>query len=170
MTRKTPLGVAVRGMLASAVGTLAMDLLWFRRAQRRGTWRSFVQWETADGLDSWEKAPVPAQVGRRMLEGVAQTELDPKKWARPLTNVVHWTYAMAWGAAYGIVAGSRRPKISSGPAFGAFVWGLSYVTLPPTGLYKQIWQYDAQTLWKDASAHLVFGTGTGLAFRALMLV
>jgi hypothetical protein len=70
---------------------------------------------------------------------------------------------------YGIVAGSvRTPRVSYGPVFGAAVWGFSYIALPPTGLYEPIWAYDAKTLWDDASAHLVFGTTTGLAFRGLM--
>jgi hypothetical protein len=147
-----------------------MDLIWYRRAQQRGSSRSFVEWETARGLDNWEDAPVPAQVGRRALEGVLQTDLDPKKWAMPLTNFVHWSYAMMWGAIYGIVVGSLRPRAAYGPAFGAFVWGMSYVTLPPTGLYKPIWEYDAKTLWEDASAHLAFGTATGIAFRIFTLL
>jgi hypothetical protein len=33
------------------------------------------------------------------------------------------------------------------------------------GVYKPIWKYDLETLAKDLSAHLVFGTAT--AFRLL---
>jgi hypothetical protein len=103
-----------------------------------------------------------------VIEGALQTSLDPKRWALPLTNIVHWVYPMLWGAAFAIGTGAR-PRVAYGPVFGAGVWGFSYVALPPTGLYKQIWEYDAQTLWKDASAHLAYGAGTGLAFRVLML-
>jgi hypothetical protein len=33
-------------------------------------------------------------------------------------------------------------------------------------LYKPIWEYDLPTLWKDLSAHLVYGLGTAATFRA----
>jgi hypothetical protein len=39
--------------------------------------------------------------------------------------------------------------------------------LAPAGVYKPMWEYPLDVLWKDLSAHLVFGLGTGLAFRAL---
>jgi hypothetical protein len=47
------------------------------------------------------------------------------------------------------------------------VWSSSYVTLPIVGVYEPIWKYDVPTLWKDLSAHLVFGTATDLTLRAL---
>lgn len=39
--------------------------------------------------------------------------------------------------------------------------------LAPAGVYKPIWEYPADGLWKDFSAHLVFGLGTASAFRGL---
>ena len=39
--------------------------------------------------------------------------------------------------------------------------------LPVLGVYKPIWKYDLETLGKDLSAHLVFGTATAAAFRLL---
>ena len=38
--------------------------------------------------------------------------------------------------------------------------GRRYVVLPLLGVYKPIWKYDLETLEKDLSAHLVFGTAT----------
>ncbi len=35
------------------------------------------------------------------------------------------------------------------------------------GIYRPIWEYDRETLFKDLTAHLVFGLATGLAYRAL---
>jgi hypothetical protein len=43
-----------------------------------------------------------------------------------------------------------------------------YVVLPLAKLYKPIWEYDAQTLAKDLSAHLAYGMVTAEAFRALV--
>jgi hypothetical protein len=40
---------------------------------------------------------------------------------------------------------------------GVGVWAAGYVVLPAFGVYEPIWNYDAETLRKDLSAHLVFG-------------
>jgi hypothetical protein len=54
-----------------------------------------------------------------------------------------------------------------GPPFGAAVWAGGYVVLPRLGVYREIWKYDLETLEKDLSAHLVFGTATAAAFSQL---
>jgi hypothetical protein len=106
-------------------------------------------------------------VGKRVVQGLGQRELKPDK-ARLVTNAVHWGYGIAWGAAYGIVAAStRRPRASWGLLFGPLVWSTAYLVLPPTGIYKRMRDYDATTLWKDASAHLAFGLGTAASFKLL---
>jgi hypothetical protein len=163
----TPMGAVVRGVLAGAAGTAIMDAVWYARYRRDGGTSGFPEWETAAGLDSFEGAPAPAQVGRRVVEGLLQRELKPQA-ARLLTNVVHWGYGIAWGAAYGIVAGStRRPRATDGLLFGPIVWSTAYLVLPPTGVYQPMRHYDAKTLWKDASAHLAFGVGTAAIFKLL---
>jgi hypothetical protein len=47
------------------------------------------------------------------------------------------------------------------------VWASDYVTLPLAGVYQPIWEYDAQTLYKDLSAHLVFGIAADAALRLI---
>src|SRR4051812_20739629 len=61
----------------------------------------------------------------------------------------------------------RKPKVWYGLPFGAAVWASGYVVLPQVGIYKPIWKYDLETLAKDLSAHLVFGTATAAAFALL---
>ncbi len=34
------------------------------------------------------------------------------------------------------------------------MWAASYAVLVPASLYKPVWEYDAEALWKDLSAHL----------------
>lgn len=165
MAHETPLSAITKGTVAGIVGTLAMDLVWFRRYRRSGGDQSFVEWDTASGTDGYEDASAPAQVGRRVVEGLFQVELDPRT-ARPMTNVVHWATGAGWGAAHGIVHGSTtRQGWLGGLLTGAIAWGTSYATLAPIGLYKPMWEYDAETLWKDLSAHLVFGLATGIVFK-----
>jgi hypothetical protein len=62
-TSGTPLGAIGRGLVAGAVGTLAMDLLLHRRYRRGGGKQHFFAWEFPSGLSSWDEARVPGQVG-----------------------------------------------------------------------------------------------------------
>ncbi|TME89902.1 MAG: hypothetical protein E6I52_28565 [Chloroflexi bacterium] len=166
---QTPLGALIRGVLAGAVGTVAMDLLWFYRYKRGGGESGFLDWEFSAGLDDWSKAPAPAQVGRRLFEGFFQRDLSPR-WAVLTNNVMHWMYGLGWGGVYGILAGSvRLPRVRSGLLFGTIVWTMDYVVLPLAKVYKPMWEYDLPTLAKDLSAHLVYGAGTSVVFKARIL-
>jgi hypothetical protein len=163
----TPLGAVARGLVASAVGTLAMDALLFSRYRRGGGTDSFSAWEFSAGVEKWDDAPAPAQVGKRLVEGLYQRPLPPER-ARLVNNVTHWAFGLFNGVQYGLVAGSlRKPRLRYGVPFAVGVWGSGYAVLPAAGLYEPIWEYDAKTLARDLSAHLVFGLTTAAAFNAL---
>lgn len=163
----TPLGAVARGLAAGAAGTLAMDLVWYSRYRRGGGEDRFTDWEFSSSTKSFDEAGAPAQVGKRIVEGLFQTELPPES-AAFTNNVVHWATGSQWGAAYGVVAGSAAAANPAlGLLLGAAAWGTSYVVMPLAKLYKPMWEYDAKTLAKDLSAHLVFGLATAGAFRAL---
>jgi len=163
----TPLGAVVRGLLAGAAGTAAMDTLLFARYRRSGGRRSAEQWESSAGVTTWEQAPAPAQVGRRVVEGLFDVTLPPSR-ARLVNNVMHWGYGIVNGAGYGVIAESLpSPKIRYGLPFGATVWASGYVILPAAKLYEPIWKYDPKTLADDLSAHLVYGLATATALRLL---
>ena len=168
MAGATPLRVLWRGLAAGAVGTLAMDLLWFRRHKRSGGEAGFVDWELSRGLASWEDAGPPAQIGKRLLEALFQREVAGAR-AGLVSNVMHWSYGLLWAGQYGIVASSlgSRPGPRSGLAFGAIVWASDYVVLPLADVYEPIWKYDAKTLADDLSAHLLYGVATATTFRLL---
>ena len=162
-----PIGAAVRGLAAGAAGTAAMDALLFTRYRRGGGESGPTAWEFSEGLTRWEDAPAPAQVGKRLVEGLFQTRLSPTR-VPLVNNLTHWGYGMFAGLQYGLVAGSlRRPCIGYGLAFGAVVWASGYVILPVVKLYKPIWEYDHRTLAKDLSAHLVYGLTTAIALQLL---
>jgi Protein of unknown function (DUF1440) len=166
-TAGTPLGAIGRGLIAGAAGSLAMDVLWYARYRRGGGKQHFFAWEFSSGLSSWEEAPVPGQVGKRLFEGLFQKKLPPQR-AALVSNIMHWAYGMLNGALYGIAAESLdQPRIWYGLPFGAGVWAVSYAVLPAAGLYKPIWDYDRETLAKDLSAHLVYGTTTAAVHRLL---
>jgi hypothetical protein len=103
---------------------------------------------------SWDDAPVPAQVARK-LATAAGVDPDPKRIPL-LTNVMHWSYGTGWGAVYPLLP--KRPL--TGVAFGAGVWAMSYVQLVPLGLYEPPWKYPPTQLALDLWNHLVYGVGT----------
>jgi hypothetical protein len=163
----TPIGAVARGVIAGAVGTAAMDALLFARYRRKGGGSSAKDWETSAGLTSWEQAPAPAQLGKRLVDGVFSIELPPTR-ARLVNNVMHWGYGIFNGTQYGIVAESLpTPRARYGLAFGAMVWATDYVILPAAKLYEPIWKYDLRTLADDLSAHLVYGLATASVLRLL---
>jgi hypothetical protein len=153
------------GLVAGAVGTTAMDLLWFKRQRDAGSTTSFAEWEFK-GISSFDEAPAPAQVGRIAARAV-KVEL-PDSAAGVTNNVVHWSTGATWGVAAALlraVPGIGAIRAGFMAAIAAFT--TSYAVLPKIGVYKSITQYDAKTLWKDLSAHLVFGTAVGSTLALL---
>jgi hypothetical protein len=164
----TPLAALGNGVLAGIVGTAAMDLLWYRRYKRDGGEDGLLDWEFSAGTESYEQAGAPAQVGKHLVEGFLQTELDPHT-ARSMNNAVHWATGIGWGTLHGLLAASatKEPPARYGLATGATAWFSSYALLAPAKLYKPMRQYPPSVLGKDLSAHLLYGLATGAAFRLL---
>jgi hypothetical protein len=155
---------AVAGMLAGAAGTMAMDLTWYLRYRNGGGDQAFVPWETSAGTTGFEEAAAPARTAKAIADQ-AGVEL-PEASARALNNAVHWMTGLAWGQAHGIASwatGVSNPMLGLGTAVMA--WATSYVVLPRLGVYQKMSEYEIEVLWKDLSAHLVFGTVLGLVFR-----
>jgi hypothetical protein len=163
-----PLRAAVRGAIAGALGTAAMDALWYLRYRRGGGKSSFTDWETSAGLKGWDDAPAPAKFGRLIVQRTLHHDLPPRR-ARLVNNAVHWSTGAGWGAAFGVVEdGIFHGRAWYGLPFGAAVWLQSYAVLAPVGLYKPIWEYDATTLRKDLNAHLVYGISTAAVLKLLL--
>ena len=158
-------GVIRTGVIAGIVGTTAMDLVWYARYRNGGGDVSFVDWEFRSKIDGFDEAPAPAKVGK-ILASKANIELRDS--AAPITNnVVHWSTGLTWGVVAAVL--QRLPRagaIRSGVLTGVTAFGTSYAVLPKLGVYKSITEYDTKTLWKDLSAHLVFGSAMGVATLA----
>ena len=165
----TPLAAVAGGLLAGAVGTVCLDTVQYVKYRRAGGTKSPLAWEFAP-VETWETAPDPGQVARRVIEGFTQRKL-PDRWAWLTSTVAHWAYGSSAAAGYGILAGSlRRPHALYGLPFGAGVWITGYLVLPEAGIYKPIFEYDTKTLAIDLSGHLAYGTGTGVTFWLLSKV
>ncbi|QAY73611.1 hypothetical protein ET445_09930 [Agromyces protaetiae] len=177
LIRSLATGVAA-GAVAGAAGTIAMDAVWYRRYRKGGGRARFTRWEFADDVTTWDDASAPGQVGRKALE-LLTGETPPDSWARPATNAVHWATGVGWGAVFGLAGavvsratasyatasrtgGTRAiaARVALAASLGPAAWLTSYATLPLLGVYRPIWKYDAGTLGKDLSAHLVFGLVT----------
>ena len=77
-SRHSSLGNLARGVTASALGTLAMDTYLFRRYEREAGESTFRAWEFSAGPDSWDDAPAPAWLGKRVVEVFLRRELSPQ--------------------------------------------------------------------------------------------
>lgn len=165
-TAGTPLAAVLSGLLAGAVGTVCLDAVQYLKYRRAGGEDAPAAWEFAP-IENWEQAPDPGQVAKRVIEGFTQRDL-PDRAAWPLSTLAHWGYGTAAGAAYGLLAGSAAvPRARYGVALGIALFANDYIALPIAGLYKPIWQYSAKVLGWDLGAHIAYGAGTGIAFRAI---
>lgn len=167
--RVSPLGAVIRGAAAGAAGTLAMDAVWYLRYRGGGGTQSFTAWEFSSGLSSWDGAPAPALIGKRLYEALFQRELSPRRVGLT-NNVTHWGTGIAWGAQYGVLVGSvanPRTRALASSALGPTAWAASYVVLPLAKVYQPIWEYGVRTLAKDLSAHMAYGSVTSAVFRLL---
>jgi hypothetical protein len=163
----TSVGALSRGLVASALGTLAMDAFLFSRYRRGGGDGGFGSWEFSSGIESWDTAPAPARAGQRIVEGLFGRTI-PVERAGLVNNVMHWGFGLLNGAQYAFLERLRRePRIRDGLPFAVGVWATGYAVLPALEVYKPIWEYDTKTLAKDLSAHLVYGLGTAAAFKVL---
>jgi hypothetical protein len=165
----TPVAAVAGGLLAGVVGTVCLDTVHYLSYRGTGGSKSPLAWEFAP-IETWETAPDPGQVAKRVIEGFTQRKL-PDRWAWSISTAAHWGYGSSPAALYGILAGSRRNgRPLHGLLFGTAVWASGYVVLPEAGLYKPIWEYDAKTLAIDLSAHLAYGAGTATTFWLLAKV
>jgi hypothetical protein len=158
---------AVKGAVAGALATAAMDTLLYIRYRRSGGTEAPLRWEFSANVRSWEDVSAPGLVGKRVVEAILGHPA-PDKWARSIQNAMHWATGMGWSAAFGVTAiSSARRSWAEGLIFGPVVWASGYAILPLAKIYQPIWTYDAKTLAKDLSAHLVYGVTASSALSIL---
>lgn len=122
----TPMGAVAKGAAAGIAGTAAMDLVWFARYKKSGGEDGFVDWEFSSGLKDWDAAPAPAQVGKRLVEGLFGRELPPEA-AAFTNNATHWATGLMWGVFSGWPP-VRLPRPRSATGWPWDQWRGSQVT------------------------------------------
>src|SRR3989442_15570435 len=85
----TPLGAILRGLVAGAVGTAAMGVVWYLRYRRGGGKEKFLDWALYTDLTSWDKAPAPALIGKRIVDGFPG-QAPPPEPASFMNNFMPW--------------------------------------------------------------------------------
>lgn len=156
------IGNAAAGAVAGALATAAMDALWYRRYRAGGGDRDFRTWEFTTTASSFEddETPAPAKVGKRIADAIGVELADSS--VSTMNNAVHWATGVGWGKVAGLAAGRLPlPATAVGLGTGVVAWATSYATLAPLGIYEPISTYDRATLWRDLSAHLLFGAVLG---------
>jgi hypothetical protein len=140
-----------RGLLAGAAGTAAMTAAQTAYLKARGE----------------EPSTTPAEVGRRIVEGVLQRDV-PEERMGALNNVMHWLYGTGWGVLFGLSRARRgAAPLADGARFAGIVWGASLVELPAMGLAPPVWEYPRDQLASDVGFHLVYGVGVATAYAVL---
>jgi hypothetical protein len=168
---KSRLSVIARGILAGAAGTAAMTAHQEirQRVERGNAQPQDGEQPSSDHAqrDPWASAPAPAQVGKRLIEGLLGRDV-PATAIPVLTQVMHWSYGSVWGGAYAIVRESaRRRSHLLGPLFGLGIWAASYVELVPLGIYEPPWSYPVSSIADEIGYHLTYGASVAATYRLL---
>lgn len=137
-----------RGLIAGAVGTIAMTLS--ERLEMAVSGR--------------ESSDVPGQVGAHLLPG--QDPDVPRDVAR-LNGPVHWAHGIGMGALRGAldVAGLRGPKATA--AHFVLFWGGDAALYRTLHVADVPWRWDANELASDVLSKGVYAVVTGAVYDAL---
>ena len=130
MRPMTPLGALVRGAIAGAVGTVAMDCFWYARYRAGGGEQEPLTWEFG-GSSKWDSVSAAAQVGRRLYEGFRERPLDERSAGSPTTSYTGVRHRLGECARpHRRLATTATPHAAS---LGAIVWASDYAILPLHG-------------------------------------
>lgn len=157
--------VIARGVVAGAAGTLAMDVLRFRRYRGEGGTDAFAPWELSTGTRSFEDAGAPADVGRRLARHAGVQIAD--RWAGLTTDVVHWSTGTTWGIAASALAAAGLAPLTAGLFVGGVAFSTAHAALSRVGMYRPIREYDGKRLVDDLEGHLLFGAVTGITLAVV---
>jgi hypothetical protein len=137
-----------RGLVAGLIGTAAMTV------------SSTLEAKLRDRAGS----TTPADAAERVL-GIV--EFDSEAREQRFSQLVHWAYGTAWGAARGLLrAFGLGPRAATGAHF-ALVYGGEQVMLPALGVTPPATQWGAEEVGIDMLHHSVYVLATAKAFEAL---
>ena len=141
-------GTLTRGMIAGAVGTIAMTLS--ERLEMAVTGRAASQ--------------VPGEVGAHLLPGM---DPDAPSDVDRLNSPVHWVHGISMGGLRGLldVAGMQGPKATA--AHFALFWGGDAMLYRTLGVADVPWRWSGDELASDVLHKGVYALVTGAVYDAL---
>ncbi len=148
MNKKDLLGALTRGMLAGAVGTIAMTLS--ERLEMAMTGR--------------EASQVPGEVAAHLLPG-----RDPGAASdvQQLNSPMHWAHGISMGAVRGLLdAGGMRGPTATAAHF-ALLWGGDALLYRALGVADAPWRWTGAELATDLLHKGVYAVVTGAVYDAL---
>jgi hypothetical protein len=165
MSRRSPLGAFCAGLAAGFAGALAQNL--FFAATRRVA--PAASPDAFNPVEPEQRNEMPTHtVARRVTEQLARR--GPLEHPQAAAQAVHLGFGSAWGALYGLAAGSlpRLGTLKGGLGFGMAVWLVSDdVLLPAFRLSAWPHQYPVKTHAYAIAAHAVYGAIVASTFAAL---
>jgi hypothetical protein len=142
------LGALSRGMVAGAIGTIAMT----------------VSERLEMAVSGREASQVPGQVGAHLLPG---QDPDSSADVARLNAPVHWAHGISMGALRGALdmAGVRGPEASI--AHFLLLWGGDAALYRALGVADLPWRWDADELASDVLHKGLYAMTTGAVYDAL---
>lgn len=157
LTRQSPLGALVRGIVAGAAGSLAMSLF-FSVTKKLG----LAPEPPREAFDP----PEPAQRDESETQAIARRFIEQLMQRGPIEHkdlgghLVHYAFGAGWGAAYGLATPSLRglATLPGALVFGSLVWAVSdHVIVPGFRLAGWPQHYPPRNHVYALAAHLVYG-------------
>jgi hypothetical protein len=165
MTRRSPLGAFCAGLAAGFAGALAQNLF-FAATKKVAPAPSP---DAFTPVEPEQRNEMPTQtVARRLTEHLAQRA--PLEHPAAAAQAVHLGFGSAWGALYGLAAGTlpRLGTLKSGLGFGMVVWLVSDdLLLPAFRLSAWPHHYPVKGHLYAIAAHAVYGAIVASTFAAL---
>ena len=148
MSATTPLAALARGMLAGAIGTVAMT----------------VSERLEMSLTGRQASTVPGQVGANLLPG---KDPDSQDDVTQLNSPTHWVHGISMGAVRGLldVAGLHGPAASA--VHFAVLWGGDAALYRALGIADVPWRWETSELASDMLHKGVYAAVTGVVYDAL---
>ena len=148
MSRTGLVGALSRGMVAGAIGTIAMT----------------VSERLEMAVSGREASQVPGQVGAHLLPG---QDPDSSADVARLNAPVHWAHGISMGALRGALdmAGVRGPEASI--AHFLLLWGGDAALYRALGVADLPWRWDADELASDVLHKGLYAMTTGAVYDAL---
>lgn len=148
MTNNELFGALTRGMLAGAVGTIAMTLS--ERLEMAVTGR--------------EASQVPGEVAAHLLPG---RHPEAASDVEQLNSPMHWAHGISMGAARGLLdAGGMRGPTATAAHF-ALLWGGDAMLYRALGVADAPWRWSGDELAADLLHKGVYAVVTGAVYDAL---